>query len=218
MARATAGAAPDDRRVTALTRAGGFAALVVAAVLMVGLAGLLVPLPGLGLRNWLVVLFGIDSGLGGLPADPLRVFNPWDIGTLALAGVAYLGLWPVLGGVNRIWMGIAVVLPFAGIAVLAATGLAGRSGLMGGGLVVAALMIRNRSFGPVAYVGMAANVLLLIGDFATAGTRAPLVAVSVGVGYVLLVAWFLVMGTRPATRGIGAEVRDRTPATTRGDV
>ena len=179
-----------------LTRTGGVAAILVAAMLLIGLAGLAVSLAGLDLRNWLVILFEINAGVGSLPADPLRVFNPLDVVVLVLVGVAYLGLWPILGRVSKIWMGIAVALPFAGIAVLLATGLAGRSAVMGGGLVIALLMFKRASFKPLAYIGLLANALLLTGDFATGGIYSSIVAGLVGVGYLLLAGWFLLIGVR----------------------
>jgi hypothetical protein len=66
-------------RSTILSRLGGVTAMLVVAVLTVGVFSPTVPLPGLGLRNWLVVLFQINAGLGQLPADPLHIVNPLDI-------------------------------------------------------------------------------------------------------------------------------------------
>ncbi|HSJ82650.1 MAG TPA: hypothetical protein VLA91_02400 [Acidimicrobiia bacterium] len=40
------------------------------------------------------------------------------------------------------------------------------------------------------YLGGVANLLLLVDDFATSGTRSVLVASLVDFGYVLLVVWF----------------------------
>lgn len=173
---------------------GGIAAELTGAVLVIGAVGAAASLSGLAPRNWLVVLFQINAGLGALPADPLRVPNAIDFGILVLAGVTFLGLWSTLA--HRVWMGVAVVLPFAGIGVLLATGLAGRSSLMAAGLVVAALMLTKPSFRPLAYLGLAANALLLVADFATTGSRAPVIAGSVALGYVLLIAWFVLIGVR----------------------
>lgn len=44
--------------------------------------------------------------------------------------------------------------------------------------------------------GIGAGAFLLVADFATGTSLAPLVAALVGVGYVLLVAWFLLIGAR----------------------
>jgi hypothetical protein len=94
-------------------------------------------------------------------------------------------------------MTIAVAMPFAGIALLAITRLAGRSTVMGAGLVIAFLMLRGTGFSrPLAYTGILANAFLLVADLATGTPLAPLVAALVGVGYVLLVAWFLLIGVR----------------------
>lgn len=194
--RAEAAVEAGDHRFTALTRFGGVAAMLVTALLLIGLVGFGVSLPGLGLRNWLVVLFEINGGVGVLPADPLRVFNPLDVAVLVLVGVTFLGLWPALGRVNRTWKAVAVALPFVGIAVLLVTSLAGRSSVMGAGLVIAFLMLRSPTFKSLAYLGILANALLLTGDLGTGGSLAPVVAALVGVGYLLLIAWFLMIGVR----------------------
>ena len=86
------------------------------------------------------------------------------------------------------WSVVALFL--AGIAVLLATGIQGRSGLMGGGLVLSGLLIAHPASRPIGYLGGAANLFLLIGDFFTSGVRSPLVATLVAFGYVLLVVWF----------------------------
>jgi hypothetical protein len=171
-----------------LRRLGGVAAALEATVLCVGIIALIVASPVL--QPWLAVLFGINAGLDGMSMDALSVITAVDIVALALAAVAFAGFWPGPGKPHRIWMGLAILLPLAGIAVLLATGLQGRSGLMGGGIVLSVLLIGGRPFRPLGYVGAMANLLLFVGDFATTGASAVLVASLVAVGYVLLVIWF----------------------------
>jgi len=178
-----------------LRRVGGIAALLVAAILVVGALGLVVPAPGLGLRNWLIVLIQFNSGLGPLPADALSLSNPIDIAVLAAVGVAYLGLWPGPARPHRFWMVVAVAMPFAGIVVLLVTGEAGRSAVMGAGVVVALLLAVGRAW-LLAGLGIVANGMLLIGDFATGDSPVPFIAVLLAVGYVLLIAWFVLLGAR----------------------
>ena len=189
------------------------AAILTAAVLLIGLVGFVISSPGLGLRNWLVVLFEINAAAGTLPPDPLRIFNPLDVAVLILVGVTFLGLWPALGRAHRIWMSIAVALPFVGIAVLIVTKQAGRSAVMGAGLVVAFMMLTNPGFRRLGYLGIVSNALLLTGDFATGGSRAPVVAALVGVGYVLLIAWFALI----AVRLLGWESQAHDRGTQRAD-
>lgn len=191
-------AARTVSRTARMYRSGGVSTLLLASLL-----SFVVVLPGLGLRNWLVVLFELNAGFGGLPADPLRFLNPLDVAILLLAGITFLGLWPALGKISRIWTSIAIALPFAGIAVLFVTQLAGRSALMGAGLVIAFLMLKSAHFRSLGYAGLLANALLLAGDLATGTSRAPLVAVLVGVGYLLLLAWFLVVGLQLLRLGSG---------------
>lgn len=183
-----------DRMATAtvsgesLRRLGGVAAALEATLLCVGIVGLIVSSPVL--QPWLAVLFGINAGLDGMSFDALSVVMAIDIVALTLAGIAFAGFWPGPGKPHRIWMGLAILLPLAGIAVLLATGLWGRSGLMGGGLVLSILLIANRTFRPLGYLGVVANSLLLVGDFATTGARSALVASLVASGYMLLIVWF----------------------------
>lgn len=182
-----------DRAVR--VRLGGVSAMLVTAILLTSLLSFFIALPGLGLRNWLVVLFEINAGAGGLPVDPLRVLNPLDFAVLLLVGFTFLGLPPQDWHRSRVWWIIAVVLPFAGIALFAITRLAGRSAVMGAGLVIGFLMRKGPGLQrPLAYLGIVANALLLIADFATGTAWSPIVAVIVSIGYILLVAWFPLIG------------------------
>jgi len=158
---------------------------------MAGLLGPVIASPGLGLRNWLVVLFQINAGVGQLPAEPLRVFNPLDVVVLVLVGVTFASLWPKATRVDRILVVIATGLPFVGIAVLVVTHQAGRSSVMGAGLVVAVLMLRNHLLArKVVYLGMLANMPLLVADFATGSATRPPIAALLALGYMLLTIWF----------------------------
>jgi len=180
-----------------LKQIGGIAALTAAGVLLAGIVGIAAG-PS-GLRPWLAVLFGIDAGMGGVSMESLRAILPVDIMLLVLTATTFVGFWPGPGMPRRSWMALAIVLPVAGIAVLAATGLAGRSGLMGGLLVLSCLMLAEAASRSLGYVGLAASLLLLIGDFTTTGPQLWPVAVIVAVGYVLLIAWFLLIGMRLLT-------------------
>jgi hypothetical protein len=128
-----------------------------------GIVALLVGLPGLDLRTWLIVLFQINAGIGTLPGDPLRVFNTLDVAVLVLAAVAFLGAWSLVPSRRRVWPVISVTLPLAGIAVLIVTHLAGRSGLMGGGFVIAVFIARSTDLRRLGYLGIAANGPPLLG-------------------------------------------------------
>lgn len=178
------------------TRVGGVASLTAAALLILGIVGLYFGSPGLGLRNWIVLLFQINSGIGFVPYSTLRIFNPLDVVILVLVALTFLGLWPGPGRSHRIWLSLAIALPIAGIVVLVVTGEAGRSGLMGAGIIVAALMLTSRAFRGLGYLGLLANLSLLFCDFSTSGRTIPLVAAFVVVGYLLLVTWLILLGLR----------------------
>jgi len=173
---------------------GGIAALLAAGVLLAGIIGLATG--SSWLQPWLVVLFGIDSGTGGVSMASLSAIVAVDVVLLALAGVAFAGFWPGPGTARRFWMVLAILLPVAGIAVLVTTGLAGRSGLMGGLLVLSCIMLSDRASRSLGCAGLGASLLLLIGDFTTTGPPSALVATLVATGYVVLTAWFLLVGAR----------------------
>jgi hypothetical protein len=47
---------------------------------------------------------------------------------------------------------------------------------MGGGLMLSFLMLGDRACRSLGFLGIAANSLLLVGDFATAGSSVPVIA------------------------------------------
>ena len=96
-------------------------------------------------------------------------------------------------------------MPFLGIVIFIATRIAGRSGVMGAGLVISFVMLRSNSFGQViAFVGILASVLLLAGDLGTTeNSPSIIVAVLIGIGYVLLMTWFFLIARRLLQLGQG---------------
>lgn len=168
--------------------AGGIAALLVAATLLTGIAGFATH--NSRVRPWLAVLFGINAGKGHVSRDTLRAVQPIDIMLLLLAGVTFTAFWPVSGTDHVVWMTLAIVQPLLGIAILLATRLLGRSGLMGGALVLSILMVVDSPWAAAGWLGATASTLLLAGDFGTTGSpRRPLAWV-LAVGYAGLVVWF----------------------------
>jgi hypothetical protein len=158
-------------------------------------------------NNWLVVLYKLNAGFDGVQFDLLYGLNPLDITIMALVATVYLGLCAALWRTSRIWSIIAAVMPFLGIGVFMATRIAGRSGVMGAGLVISFVMLqsRGRVFSKViAFVGILASVLLLAGDVGTsANSHSNLIAILIGIGYVLLMTWFFLIGRRLFQLGQG---------------
>ncbi len=70
------------------------------------------------------------------------------------------------------------------------TKLSGRSGLMGGALVLSILMLVDGASAGVAWLGLSASILLLVGDFGTTARPSRLLAGTLAVGYGALVIWF----------------------------
>ncbi|HET7399668.1 MAG TPA: hypothetical protein VFJ94_14215 [Intrasporangium sp.] len=164
------------------------AAILAAAMLLAGIAGLVTRSPR-G-RPWLTVLFGINAGYGEVSPDTLRTVQPVDVLLLVLAGVTYSGFWPGPGAGHLAWIVLAIAQPVLGIAILLVTRLWGRSGLMGGALVLSFLMLIDDTWTAAGWLGVTASVLLLVGDFATTGApRRPLAWV-LAAGYAALTLWF----------------------------
>lgn len=168
--------------------AGGVAAILAAATLFVGVAGL----AGRRQRGrpWLIVLFGVNAGYGDVSAGTLRGVQPVDVLLLLLAGVTYTGFWPGPGASHVWWMILAIAQPLLGIVILIATRLWGRSGLMGGALVLSILMLVDGTWTAAGWLGVTAGVLLLIGDFGTTGSPRRPLAVVLAIGYGGLVIWY----------------------------
>lgn len=148
--------------------------------------------------NWLVILFKLNAGFNGVSFDRLYGPDALDIAILALVGTMYLGLYTALRRASKVWSIIAAIQPFLGIVVFIATRTAGRSGVMGAGLVISLVMLRSKTFDKVtAFVGLLASVLLLAGDFGTtADSHSTILAIFIGIGYLLLMAWFFLLARR----------------------
>jgi hypothetical protein len=167
---------------------GGVAALLVAATLVAGAAG--VARGSDRGRPWLLVLHGFHLGRPGASHEALRGVEPVDVLLLALAAVTYAGWWPGPGATHVWWMALAVAQPVLGIPILVVTRLAGRSGLMGGALVLSALMLVDDPTAGAGWLGAVAAVLLLVGDLATTERPRKRLAPVIAAGYAALVGWF----------------------------
>jgi hypothetical protein len=103
--------------------------------------------------------------------------------------VLVLALFPYLSRVNKLWAIIASILHFLGLVLFIITSGIGRSGILASGLLSAVLMRQSDRFSKgIAYSGILANALLLIGDVGIGFSRSGILAVIMGCGYVLI--WF----------------------------
>ena len=196
-----------DSRWSWLYKTSATAALLAGILFLIAVADLIIASPGHGTlqawmspfqNNWLVVIFKLHAGVGGIHIDKLQIFNFLDLAILALVATVHIGLYAVLRKTSKIWSIIAVIQPFLGMALFIATKSAGRSAVMGAGLVISAVMLRSNAFNKViADVGLLASILLLAGDL-SAGVIPPsgLIATLFGIGYVLLMAWLFLIARR----------------------
>jgi hypothetical protein len=198
-------------RLSWLYRVGGAAALIVTAVLLVGLLGLVgtalqpdapngwsLPLQ----NNWLVVIFKLLAGFGGDQLGQLHVVNGLDIAILVLVGLVCLSLFAALRRDSIIWLVVlfvAAISPFTGIALFLATGSGGRTGVLGSVLIISIIMLRSAVFPRrLAYTGIVAGALLATGDVCAglAPSLTPpvaIVAALFGIGYLLLIPWLFLV-------------------------
>ncbi len=200
--------ATADSRWDWLYKVGGAAALIVFILFLIGIIGIITigPQPATTnggftpfQNNWLVVLFKLNVEFSGVHRDLLNALNLLDIVIMALVGAMFLALYVALRHTSRIWSAVAASLPFLGIPAFLVTSTAGRSGLLLGGLIISAVMLRSNSFSKVnAYVGMVASVLLFFaGDLGTTiFSSSIIIAILIGIGYVLWMIWFFLTGRR----------------------
>lgn len=189
-----------------LYRIGGTAALIAGVLFLIAVFDLIITWLQLGTtngwlspfqNNWLAVIFKLHAGFGGVQIDLLHVLNFLDIAILALVGTMYLGLYAALRRTSRIWSSVALALPFLGIVLFIATKTAGRSSVMGAGLVISVVMLRNNIFNKVTVsMGILASVLLLVGDFSAGVLHSNIITILFGIGYVLLMTWLFLISRR----------------------
>lgn len=197
--------ADSNRKI--LYQVGGAAAVLVSVLLLIAMVSLVTAGLGFDTRggwfpqfenNWLVVLFKLNAGFEGVHFDLLHGLNPLDIVIMALVAAMYPGLYTALKGTSRIGSILALIQPFLGIVIFIVTNTAGRSAVMGAGLVISLVMLRSNILSKaIALVGILASVSLLVGDFSTtADAHSMTIATLIGIGYVLEMIWFLLIGRR----------------------
>jgi hypothetical protein len=148
-------------------------------------------------HNWLVVIFKLHAGLAGVQSGDLYRLNLLDLALLILIGVAYLGLYAALRKTSQIWSIIAVIMPFLGIVLFVLTKSAGRSAVMGAGLVISIVMSRSAIFNKfIAWMGLLASAFLLLGDVSLSMVNSQFIAALTGIGYVLLIIWLFLIALR----------------------
>lgn len=184
----------------------GAATLMAGGFLLIAGIDLMIARLGLGTRNgwfslfqnnWLVLIFKLHAGFSDVQADMLHTLNLLDAAILALVGAMCLGIHGLFRNISKVLSLISLTLPFLGIVLFITTGIAGRSSVMAAGLIISLVMLRNNLFNKIiAYVGILANILLLAGDFTVGLFHSNVIATLFGIGYLLLMAWFFLVGRR----------------------
>ncbi len=190
-----------------LYRLGGVASLALLVMFLVGAtwlvwrpAGWLASLQ----NNWLVILYRINAA--NASEDLLIAQNFIDLFIFFLFAVLFVALGSSLWRTNKLWSVVTAMLPFLGLILFLITNQAGRSALLLGSITVGVIMLRGDSSSKLAaYAGIAGGVFLLVaGDFATAMfPPSMLIAASIALGYMLWIAWLLMMGRSLLQSGYG---------------
>lgn len=184
-------------------KVGATAALIILFLFLIGILSIILTTTNNGFTssfdNWLVVLFKLNTGFSGVQSGLLNVLNPLDIVLMSLFCILSLAIYRAIRHTSKIWSLVALSLPFLGIPIFLITSTAGRSTLLIGGLIFSIIMLRSSIFSKLsAYVGIVASALLFFaGDIATAiFSSSHIIAIFIGVGYVLWLAWFLLIARR----------------------
>jgi hypothetical protein len=195
-------------------RMGGAAALLAGVALLIAMFSLIVASLQPGTPSgwtdwfeslWLITIFKLHAGSRGVQPGLLTGLNPIDLVFLAVVGVMHLGLYAVLRKTSRVWSIVAAVQPWLGMVLFLVTSSAGRSAVMGAALVASFLTLGSAVFKKItAYIGILGSALLLAGDFSV-GVIPPsaFVAALFGIGYVLLMIWFFLVGETLVGLGSG---------------
>lgn len=189
-----------------LSTIGGAAALIVSGLLLIGFINLFTAgaQPVLLPDNFVVLIIKLHGGVEGVPVEALDGCSPVDVAILGLVGTVMLALYPALKRVSRGWAIAAAALPWVGLAMYLITQGVGRSGMLAAGLIGAALMVRSEVFGKrTGLLGLLASVLLLAGDVGTGFAYATPFAIVMGIGYVLLLPWWILVGFKLLRLGRG---------------
>ncbi len=181
--------------------AGSASALGAALLFLAGFIALRTPNAGALLAllrsNWLITIFRLLAGDTRIQASALYRLNSLDLVLLALIAITHAGLYCALQRSRRVLALIALVQPPLGILLFVLTHSAGRSAVMGAGLVMSVAMLSNQVFGKwTGWMGLLASILLLAGDFGTGLAPNAILAASTGIGYVLLTAWLFLVARR----------------------
>jgi hypothetical protein len=199
--------APKSRilstRLNSLYKGTAVAAALAGILLLIGLKILVISVLPLGSMprwfsafpdNWLIIIFKLHAGFNGIQLNVLEGLNILDIVLLLLAGIMYIGLYAALRRTSIFWSIIALIQPFLGIVLFIVTRSAGRSAMMGAALVISLAMLKSTTFNkPIAFLGIAASILLLIGDFSAGIPPSIMIASLFGIAYILVIVWFFLV-------------------------
>ena len=182
-----------EPRRRGLYKASGVVALILGMLFLASIVNIwLSPMPD----NWLITLFKLNAGVDGVNFNMLRGPNPTDITIMAGTAGVQIGLYAALKRTSKIWSFIAAVQPLLGMLLFIVTGETGRSAVMGSTLVISFVMLRSNILSQgIAFLGILASVLLLVGDFGTtANSHSIIIAILIGIGYTLLITWLFLVG------------------------
>jgi hypothetical protein len=146
--------------------------------------------------NWLIVIFKLHAGLINIQDNPLHGLNLLDIVILVMFSLLCFGLFTALKKDSKIWSLIAFALSLVTIILFFVTQIAGRSTVMLSVMIFSIVMRKGKIFNKVIiYAGIFAGVFLFVGDLSV-GIQSIIITTLFGIGYVLITAWFFMIGRK----------------------
>lgn len=195
-----------DSSWKSLYKVGGVAALILGILFLTAAVSLIVLILWPGIingwfkliqNNWLILLFKINANLNGAHTGLLYKLNLLDIAIMALVATMFLGLYVALQKISKIWVIIAVVQPFIGIALFIITKISGRCGILSAVMVISFVMLGSNNFNKVtAIIGILVSGLLIACDAFTTDDPSIMIAILIAIGYAFLMTWFFLIGQR----------------------
>ncbi len=146
--------------------------------------------------NWLIVIFKLHAGLFNIQDNSLHGLSLLDIVILVLFSLICFGLYTALKKDSKIWSLIAFILSIAAIILFIATQIAGRSTVMLSVMIFSIVMRKGKIFNKaIIYAGIFSGVFLFVGDLSV-GIQSIIITTLFGIGYVLITAWFFMIGSK----------------------
>ncbi|MBY9008181.1 MAG: hypothetical protein KGD63_15685 [Candidatus Lokiarchaeota archaeon] len=171
---------------------GGIILLIIVSIFL--LAIIEICIGGIKLFQNLFIIKLIKVHTEIIEEESLVGINLLDMMILILLVIITTSLYPILKHVNKVGAILAFVQPFIGILLFIITEETGRTAFFSTGLTIAIILLGSDVFNKkVIYVGLLANIFLLIPDICLAWLNSITLGVIMGIGYLLVIPFFILI-------------------------